>query len=161
MSGAGAFIGSLGSVRDDYNTFMEYRGGDGKITRSGRANHTATVLLVALFVIGIAATTGALSGVATATCVSGLGGGAMVTQLLGGNLKNRKFDVLTSALFATTLLVVGALGFGGVLSAAQMGQGVIGTLLIQGAFYFCIARPIAHEASLEDGGSGGGSPDGS
>lgn len=56
----------------------------------------------------------------------GLGGGTFALSLAAGKLKDHKYHLVIGGLQAVTLIVIGALGCGGILSTSQVGWGIIG-----------------------------------
>lgn len=89
----------------------------------------AAVASTALFIIGCVGAAGAFPGSTIGWVTIGLGGGSYALSLSLGNLQKRKFDVITGGLVATALVVVGALGGAGILTAQQVGWGIVGTTL--------------------------------
>lgn len=84
-------------------------------------------LFCALFIIGILAASGTFPGSAMGWTTVGIGGGYLLVKLLGGNLQNRKVDLLSSALLGALIVTFGALGASAILTPAQVGYLIIGT----------------------------------
>lgn len=89
----------------------------------------AAIAGIALFIIGCVGAAGAFPGSAIGWVTVGLAGGRFALQLAMGNFKQRKIDLIVSGLLAAVLVTVGTLGGMGVLSATQVGWGIIGTAL--------------------------------
>jgi hypothetical protein len=126
-----------------YNKDHRLTDRDDNYTRAGKMNIVSNVMLVALFIIGILAATGGMSAAAAGWSAVGLGGGALIAQLLGGDLKNRKVDLILTALCAAGLIAVGALGGTGVLTSAQLGYSLIGIVGVNAIFWCCCCRALA------------------
>jgi len=132
------------NVQKAYNVQHGYIDRSGEnYTAAGKANILSNVMLVALFVIGIVAATGAMSATAAGWTAVGLGGAALAIQFCGGNLKNRKVDLILAAVVAATIITMGALGGAGVLTGAQVGYSLIGIIGTQAIFYLCCCRAHA------------------
>lgn len=82
-----------------------------------------------LYIIGCVGVSGALSGSTMGWITVGLGGQIVAVNLVYGNLKTHKFHSIGLGLMASALVTVGALGAAGILSATQVGWGMVGTLL--------------------------------
>lgn len=89
-----------------------------------------SVFGLALFIIGCI---GASGGFAAAPAIGGAAIGLSVVgfalTLAQGNFKKRTFELVLSGLMAAAFITVGALGAAGVLTATQVGWGIVGTIL--------------------------------
>lgn len=135
--------GSTARAHHQYNKDHRLKDKDGNYTRAGKMNIVSNVMLVALFIIGILAATGGMSAAAAGWSAVGLGGGALFAQLLGGDLKKRKVDLILAAICAAGLITVGALGGTGVLTGAQLGYSLIGIIGVNAIFWCCCCRALA------------------
>lgn len=93
-------------------------------------NLLSNVILLAVFVTGCVGAASAIPGFVMGWTVVGLGSGYMALKLLGGNTKNRKVDLISSALVAAVLITFGALGCAGVLTNAHVGYALIGSVAV-------------------------------
>jgi hypothetical protein len=84
---------------------------------------------MALFIIGCVGAAGAFPGSAIGWTTVGLAGGGFALSIAAGNFKLRKFDLIISGLMTAALVTIGAFGGAGILSATQVGWGIIGTSL--------------------------------
>ena len=110
----------------------------GSTTPCARAtNLVGKVLLVALFVIGCVGAAGAFSGSAMGWTTLGVGLSYLGVKLLGGNLKERKVDLIAAAVMVASLIIFGALGGVGLLTGAQVGYVLIGQMLLLSALSTC------------------------
>lgn len=108
-----------------------------------KMNTLSSVLAFALLVITCLGMSGVIPGSRFGWTVLGLGGATMLLHLHGGNLKNRKIDLISWAIFASTLIVLGALGGTNILSNVQVGYGCLTVLTASLIFYGVILRGIA------------------
>jgi hypothetical protein len=83
----------------------------------------------ALFIIGCIGAAGILPGSLIGWTAVGLGGAGFLLSLSLGNFEKRKVELITGALLAAVYVTVGALGATGILSATQVGWGIIGSSL--------------------------------
>ncbi|MCC5832557.1 MAG: hypothetical protein JJU12_05895 [Chlamydiales bacterium] len=138
-------------ITEQYNKDHRLTNESGDYTRVGKMNIVSNVMLVALLIIGIVAATGGIPAAAAGWTAVGLGGGALMAQLLGGDLKKRKVDVILSTLLAAGIIAMGALGGAGVLTRAQLGYSLIG---ITGAnailWCVCCHALAARKVNLEE-----------
>ncbi|MCH9627571.1 MAG: hypothetical protein S4CHLAM2_12120 [Chlamydiales bacterium] len=123
-----------------YNQSKGYVDREGRYTCAGKTNILVRVMLTALFVFGCVAAGGVLSPAAAGWTAVGGGGAALLMQLAGGNLRNRKADLIVGGLFAISLITVGSLGGAGILTGAQVGYCLIGILAGEALLYCCAWR---------------------
>ncbi len=101
--------------------------------------------ILALFIIGCIGASGAFpTSMSIGWTAVGAGAGLAVLSVCARNLGSRKLKVLTSALMAATLITVGALGGVGLLSSAQVGWAVVGTVLVSIPLRCGICRYHSH-----------------
>lgn len=94
------------------------------------ANLLSNVVLLAVFIIGCAGAAQVIPGSAMGWSVVGLGGGYMAVKILAGNIKSRAVDLISSSIVAVAIIVFGTLGCIGVLTNAQMGYALIGSVVL-------------------------------
>jgi len=99
----------------------------------------STLAGMALFIIGCIGAAGAFPGSSIGWVAVGLGGGGFALSLAAGNLKKRKLDLIPAAIIAAIVVTIGALGGAGVLSATQVGWGIVGTTLAAGPIFCCFS----------------------
>lgn len=99
--------------------------------------YTSFVTNVALFIIGCMGFAGALPPSATGWVTLGLASSAFAFNMLSGYLEKPKFmksvttlELIPQGFVTAALLTLGSLGGAGILSATQVGGGVVGTLII-------------------------------
>lgn len=95
----------------------------------------ATVILnmiasIALFIIGCVGAAGAFPGPAIGWVAVGVAGGRFILNLTLGNFEKRKFELISEALVAAVILIIGVLGGIGILSVTQAGWGIVGASLV-------------------------------
>ncbi len=133
-----------------YNQSMGYVDDDGKYTCAGKTNILIRVMLTALFVFGCVAAGGVLSPAAAGWTAVGIGGAAFLVQLAGGNLQNRKADLIVGGLFATALVTIGSLGGVGMLAGAQVGYCLVGILAGEALLYCCAWRCYKEHVQIKN-----------
>lgn len=126
-----------------YNRSHGLTNSKGECTRAGKMNVVSGVMMVALLAIGVLAITGIMPTAAASWTAVGLGGATLVTQMLGGKLKNRKVDLLIAAVFAAGFVAAGALTATGFLTGAQLGYSLVGIVGTYALFNFCCGRAYA------------------
>lgn len=89
---------------------------------------TNGVLSLALCIIGCASASFSAAGIGYTTIA--LAGGMFASVLAIGNLKARKIEILLSAFMAAAFITFGALGATSILTANQIGWGILGTYLV-------------------------------
>ena len=113
---------------------VPYRELLGSTTERARVtNLLGKILLVALFVIGCVGASGAFGGSAMGWTTLGVGVSYLGVKLIGGNLKERKVDLIAAAIIVASLIIFGTLGGVGLLTAAHVGYALIGITLLVGA----------------------------
>jgi len=118
---------------DDVSTAFSYKWGP-----KCQALFTVSVVSgLALFIIACLGMSGALPASTVGWCAVGIGGGTFLLRLANGDLKKRKCDVVVDILCTATLVILGSLGSAGVLSAYQLGSGIIGAVIIARTFGVC------------------------
>lgn len=91
----------------------------------------AVISATAVFIIGCIGAAGAFpSGPTMGWTTMGLSGVVLLSFLAIGELQKRKFEVIVVSLLYVTYMVLGVLGGAGVLSATQVGWGVLGTMFV-------------------------------
>lgn len=90
---------------------------------------------ITMLVIAILGVAQVISPAAVGWTTIGLAAGGMLTACSGSNLGVGGLRAANKVLPTIVVIVLGALGAGGILSAAQVGWGVIGTGLISGAIF--------------------------
>jgi hypothetical protein len=103
----------------------------------------AFITSLALFIIGCVGAAGAFPGSTIGWVTVALAGGGFVLNLALGNFKQRKFELILGGLLVAALIPVGVLGGVGILSATQVGWGILGTSLatsLAGGVYSCLKR---------------------
>jgi hypothetical protein len=94
----------------------------------------------ALFIIGCIGAAGAFPGSSIGWVTVGLAGGTFIlTNLASNKFKERKFELISSALITAILVTVGVLGGVGILSSTQVGWGIVGTTLASMPVSFAIS----------------------
>ena len=134
-------------TQDFYSNSHGLTNRKGECTRAGKMNVASGVMMVALLAIGILAITGTIPTAAASWTAVGLGGATLVTQMLGGHLKNRKVDLLIAAVFAAGFVAAGALTATGFLTGAQLGYSLVGIVGAYAIFYGCCCRAYAARAN--------------
>lgn len=89
----------------------------------------AAIASIALLVIGSMGVAGHFTNPTFGWVVAGLGGGAFIANLAYGNLKERKWLLISGALIAAIYVTVGILGGMNMLTSVQVGWGVVGPLI--------------------------------
>ncbi len=87
---------------------------------------TAMITGFALFVIACMAAAGTFPGATAGWVAVGIGAGGFVLNLISGNLKERKWEIITTALATALLVTIGALGGTGVIAAHHVGGAILG-----------------------------------
>lgn len=95
---------------------------------------------LALFIIGYAALTGAFPGAALPWVTVGLGGGGFLLTLALGDFQTRRFVLISRALMAASLIILGVLGGVSVLSTAEVAFGIIGTTIAAFGISYCMEK---------------------
>ncbi|NGX60590.1 MAG: hypothetical protein K940chlam9_00052 [Chlamydiae bacterium] len=105
-------------------------------------NRIGWAVSIATFIVGCLGAAGTLPTIYLFPSLIGLGGGKILLSLSGGNFKNRKFDLLSTSLFALAIVAMGSLGMAGFLGGQLISSAVIG--IQAGAFFFsfCLVRGI-------------------
>lgn len=85
----------------------------------------SSVLALALLIIGCQSASYSSAGIGYTTI--GVAGGMFLADLGIGNLKERKIQILLSAFIAAAFITFGALGASSILTANQVGWGILGT----------------------------------
>ncbi len=98
-------------------------------TRICATSTLATLSTLALFTISCVAAAGAFPSPYMGYVAIGLGGFSIAMNLAGGNLGERKVQVIIHAVIAALYITLGALGAAGILSNVQLGWGIVGTVL--------------------------------
>jgi len=94
------------------------------------ANLLSNIVLLAVFIIGCAGAAQVIPGFAMGWSIVGLGGGYIAIKILGGNIKSRTVDLISSSIVAAAIIAFGALGCIGILTNAQMGYALIGSVVL-------------------------------
>jgi hypothetical protein len=111
----------------------------GNVTECSKiANHLGQLVLLALFILGCIVASGAFPGSSLVWATMGLGGLYMAVKLLGGNYKQRKVDLISSAVIMGIVVAFGGLGSAGVLSSVQVGYALIGNILLTAVASNCV-----------------------
>lgn len=126
------------------------RAGDLFITGLGKSNHdwqylpvfvTVVLTSLAILIIGSLGMAGILPGSTAGWTILGTAAGGCALRFCLGNLSERRFYLITCTLVAMTFVVLGALGGAGILSATQMGWGIVGTSIASPIIKFLFAHP--------------------
>lgn len=109
----------------------------------------ARLAIVALFVIGILGSANIMTNLEMGATAAGLGGGSFCLSLMGKNVKNRKDELLPLFLVTLVSVTLGGLGCSNIITASQVGIGVVGIIASMAPLSSCIScaiyRPIKRE----------------
>lgn len=100
---------------------------------------------ITTLVIGVLGMSGVLSSTTAGWVILGLGAGGGIMRISLGNLSGRRIYLIATTLVALAFVVLGALGGTGILSATQLGWGIIGTSLASPIFKFIFSHPYEEE----------------
>jgi hypothetical protein len=102
----------------------------GNTTRCAKiVNFLSNMILLTVFVVSCTGSATLFPNGIMGWILVGLGGGYMALKLLGGNLKNRSVDLISSALIAAIIVIFGSLGAASLLTDLQMGCALIGVIV--------------------------------
>lgn len=108
---------------------------------------TALVALTTL-IVGSLGMAGILPGTTVGWVVLGLGAGGAITRFCLGALSNRRIYLVATTLVALTFATLGALGGMGILSATQLGWGILGTSLASPILKLLFASPYERYSKI-------------
>ena len=118
---------------------------ENNLNRAGMRTCASNVLLVALFVIGIVAASGGMSTIAASVTLAVGAVAYLGLQAILENPGKHLFHLQVAGVVALALMTLAVLGFSGVLSNAQIGQGILGVISIQTVIHFGSCVQIAHQ----------------
>jgi hypothetical protein len=143
-------VGNMAHIGQRYNAAYDKMMGN--TTQCAKiANLLGNGILLAVFVIGCLGAGGVFSGAVMGWIVVGLGAGYMAMKLLGGNVRNRRIDLISSTVVAASILTFGALGVTGVLATAHIGYALIGSVAMTALAAICM-RIVAKRKGMDNKG---------
>lgn len=150
-SSSTTFVGATTNTGKLYKTaYDKMMGNTTPCSRS--ANLVSNVVLLAIFVVGCIGPTNILSCSTMGWIVVGLGCGYIGVKLLGGNLRSRTIDLMSTALVAAAIIALGALGCAGILTSGYVGYAVIGAILltaVTSSYVMIVAKQRLDKALLK------------
>lgn len=110
----------------------------------------SAVTLIALFIIGCTGAAGKIHHFPIGWVATGLGVGGYILHLAYGKLEERKFELITLGCVSSMIVFLGVLGGAKLLSAKQVGWGIVGTLLLTFLFYNCLEKCVKNHCPCQD-----------
>ncbi len=104
--------------------------------RSGWCDLLSDITVLALFAIGVIAMTGILPTAAASWIAIGLGSASIIVKLIGTDTEKGKVDLIVTLISSTFMLTMAVLSTSGLLTAQQMGIGLVGAAVAHGLFFF-------------------------